>query len=153
MEADGYTYKVRKKQREVESHDDFKRQSKFTIEPIQPVEEFVSFLNLCPSSTLISEYQDIRSSPQGKKLRLLLSADLVCPQRIWSLLRVIFACADIERGWAIMTINLFFLTLTISKRFKSAEEYEREQQVEEFYNEAKERQLKHFYMNWTDTKG
>ncbi|MFB4184637.1 MULTISPECIES: YrzI family small protein [Bacillus amyloliquefaciens group] len=46
-----------------------------------------------------------------------------------------------------MTINLFFLTLTISKRFKSAEEYEREQQVEEFYNEAKERQLKHFFMN------
>lgn len=66
MEADGYTYKVRKKQREVESHDDFKRQSKFTIEPIQPVEEFVSFLNLCPSSTLISEYQDIRSSPQER---------------------------------------------------------------------------------------
>ncbi|TWO88390.1 hypothetical protein EUA42_07135 [Bacillus velezensis] len=82
METDGYTYKVRKKQREVESHDDVKRQSKFTIEPIQPVEEFVSFLNLCPSRTLISEYQDIRSSPQGKKLRLLLSADLVCPQRI-----------------------------------------------------------------------
>lgn len=63
MEADGYTYKVRKKQREVESHDDVKRQSKSTIEPIQPVEEFVSFLNLCLSSTLISEYQDIRSSP------------------------------------------------------------------------------------------
>ncbi|TAI29579.1 hypothetical protein ES071_01595 [Bacillus velezensis] len=82
MEAGGYTYKVRKKQREVESHDDVKRQSKSTIEPIQPVEEFVSFLNLCPSSTLISEYQDIRSSPQGKKHRLLLSADLVCPQRI-----------------------------------------------------------------------
>lgn len=67
MEAGGYTYKVRKKQREVESHDDVKRQSKSTIEPIQPVEEFVSFLNLCPSSTLIFGVSGHSQLPAGKE--------------------------------------------------------------------------------------
>ncbi|MCY9107475.1 YrzI family small protein [Bacillus atrophaeus] len=45
-----------------------------------------------------------------------------------------------------MTINLFFLTLTIKKRRKSLEEYEQEQQIERFYNETKETQLKHLYL-------
>ncbi|MCG8396870.1 YrzI family small protein [Bacillus atrophaeus] len=48
-----------------------------------------------------------------------------------------------------MTINLFFLTLTIKKRRKSLEEYEQEQQIERFYNETKETQLKLLYLtNW-----
>ncbi|UUH69177.1 YrzI family small protein [Bacillus subtilis] len=48
-----------------------------------------------------------------------------------------------------MTINLFFLTLTIKKRFKSLEEFEREQQIEQIYDEMKESQLKHLFLtNW-----
>ncbi|MCY9175286.1 YrzI family small protein [Bacillus inaquosorum] len=48
-----------------------------------------------------------------------------------------------------MTINLFFLTLTINKRFKSPEEFEREQQIEQIYDEMKESQVKHLYLtNW-----
>ncbi|MEI1422306.1 YrzI family small protein [Bacillus cabrialesii] len=48
-----------------------------------------------------------------------------------------------------MTINLFFLTLTINKRFKNPEEFEREQQIERIYDEMKESQLKHLYLtNW-----
>ncbi|MDA7027699.1 YrzI family small protein [Bacillus sp. CLL-7-23] len=46
-----------------------------------------------------------------------------------------------------MTINLFFLTLTIQKKFKSPEEYEREHQIEQLYNEMKDRQLKYLYLN------
>ncbi|ATH92569.1 YrzI family small protein [Bacillus glycinifermentans] len=46
-----------------------------------------------------------------------------------------------------MTINLFFLTLTIQKRFKSPEEYEREYEIEQLYNEMKDRQLKYLYTN------
>ncbi|QIW80795.1 YrzI family small protein [Bacillus tequilensis] len=48
-----------------------------------------------------------------------------------------------------MTINLFFLTLTINKRVKSLDEIEREQQIEQIYDELKESQLKHLYLtNW-----
>ncbi|AGN37298.1 YrzI family small protein [Bacillus sp. GM2] len=46
-----------------------------------------------------------------------------------------------------MTINLFFLTLTIQRRFKSPEEYEREYEIEQMYNEMKDLQLKYLYMN------
>jgi len=53
------------------------------------------------------------------------------------------------KGGEHMTINLFFLTLTIKKRFKSLEEFEREQQIEQIYDEMKESQLKHLYLtNW-----
>ncbi|MEC1261362.1 YrzI family small protein [Bacillus swezeyi] len=46
-----------------------------------------------------------------------------------------------------MTINLFFLTLTIQKKFKSPEEYEREHEIEQMYNEMRDLQLKYLYMN------
>ncbi|WP_010678213.1 YrzI family small protein [Bacillus timonensis] len=39
-----------------------------------------------------------------------------------------------------MTINLFFLTISISKRQKSIEEYEREQRVNKLMEEMKDRQ-------------
>lgn len=62
--------------------------------------------------------------------------------------RVISLEADLK-GVSDMTINLFFLTLTINKRFKSQEEFEREQQIEQIYDEMKESQLKHLYLtNW-----
>lgn len=41
-----------------------------------------------------------------------------------------------------MTINLFFLTLTIHRRFKSIEEYERELQVQQIYEEMKDKQFR-----------
>ncbi|MBP1080883.1 MULTISPECIES: YrzI family small protein [Bacillus] len=41
-----------------------------------------------------------------------------------------------------MTINLFFLTLTIHRRFKSAEEYERELEVQRIYEEMKDKQIR-----------
>ncbi|MFS0822611.1 YrzI family small protein [Bacillus sp. 1P02SD] len=39
-----------------------------------------------------------------------------------------------------MTINLFFLTISISKRKKSIEEYQREERVNKLMEEMKERQ-------------
>ncbi|MDR4889033.1 YrzI family small protein [Bacillus timonensis] len=39
-----------------------------------------------------------------------------------------------------MTINLFFLTISISKREKSIEEYQREERVNKLMEEMKERQ-------------
>ena len=39
-----------------------------------------------------------------------------------------------------MTINLFFLTISISKRHKSIEQYEREERVNKLMEEMKERQ-------------
>ncbi|MCC3356632.1 YrzI family small protein [Bacillus sp. REN16] len=39
-----------------------------------------------------------------------------------------------------MTINLFFLTISISKRQKSIEQYENEERVNKLMEEMKERQ-------------
>ena len=51
------------------------------------------------------------------------------------------------KGVSDVTINLFFLTLTIQRRFKSPEEYEREYEIEQMYNEMKDLQLKYLYLN------
>lgn len=65
------------------------------------------------------------------------------------LCRGLFRLMRTLKGVSDMTINLFFLTLTIKKRFKSLEEFEREQQIEQIYDEMKESQLKHLYLtNW-----
>ncbi|KXZ15349.1 hypothetical protein AXI59_01530 [Bacillus nakamurai] len=61
----GYTYKGRKKQREVGSNDFVKQQAEPKCESIQPVEEFVSFLNLCPFSTLIWSISGHSQLPAG----------------------------------------------------------------------------------------
>ncbi|MEH7379863.1 YrzI family small protein [Bacillus sp. JJ1533] len=39
-----------------------------------------------------------------------------------------------------MTINLFFLTISISKRQRSIEEYQREERIHRLMEEMKERQ-------------
>ncbi|MEK5296757.1 YrzI family small protein [Bacillus sp. FSL R5-0659] len=44
-----------------------------------------------------------------------------------------------------MTINLFFMTLTIKRKYKDMETVLYEQEVEAFYEEMKQKQLK--YMN------
>jgi uncharacterized protein (TIGR02413 family) len=47
-----------------------------------------------------------------------------------------------------MTINLFFITLTIHRRYKSAEEYERELEVQRIYEEMRDKQIRNmFYHN------
>ncbi|MGE6629154.1 YrzI family small protein [Bacillus sp. NPDC077027] len=44
-----------------------------------------------------------------------------------------------------MTIHLFFITLTIRRKFKDIETIQYEQQIEDIYEEMKRKQLK--YMN------
>lgn len=49
-----------------------------------------------------------------------------------------------EGGYAIMTFQFIFFTVTIQKRQKTLEQYRHEEQIKKFYDEMKTRQTEYF---------
>lgn len=59
---------------------------------------------------------------------------------------VAFLCPNLKEV-IYMTLNLFFLTISVNKRKRTIEEIQHEQNVQKMYDEMKDRQITMFYTN------